>query len=230
MIELKNIYFKYEDNLVLKNINLEIKEKSFTAILGANGSGKTTLVKLFNALLVPTRGDVIVDGINTKHETWEIRKRVGMVFQNPDDQLVYSTVEEDIAFGLENLGLKPELIKTKVKNILKLFNLTNYAKTNINMLSLGQKQLVALAGVIVMEPKYLVLDEPTTALDPLNRIKILNKIRELNREGITIVLVTNHFDDLKANDHVIILKEGTLIFNDLKKRLNKRILRLAKLC
>ncbi|MBI2653325.1 ATP-binding cassette domain-containing protein [Candidatus Woesearchaeota archaeon] len=230
MIKSKNLYFKYEDNFVLKNINLYIEEGSFTAIIGANGSGKTTLAKHFNALLLPAKGDVLVDGINTKHDELNARKKVGFVFQNFEDQLIHSIVEEDIAFGLENLGLeKNEIIGIANKTLdkLKIIHLT---KNNVNMLSQGQKQLVALAGVLAMKPKCIVFDEPTTMLDVRNKNNILDIINNLNKkDDMTIILVTNVLDDVKYAENVIVLKNGTIIFNGEKSRLNSKILKGAGL-
>lgn len=228
MIKINNIDYRYEDKSVLKGVSLKIKEGDFIAILGHNGSGKTTLIKHLNALLLPDKGDISVDGINTKKDSWEIRQKVGIVFQNPEDQLINSIVEEDIAFGLENLGLKPEDIQKKVKNILNKLNIYHLAKENVNNLSFGQKQLVALAGVLVMKPKYIVFDEPTTVLDPKNKLNIIKIMAALNKEGTTIILVTNNLDDIKKYvKKVIVLKNGKLIFNDKKERLNKNILKKA---
>ncbi len=172
MIEVKNIYFKYDDKFVLKNINLSLREGSFTAIIGANGSGKTTLAKHFNALLLPTKGNVIIDCIDTKKDEVNARKKIGFVFQNFEDQIIHSIVEEDIAFGLENLGLNRNQINNIVNETLEKLKIRHLAKNNVNMLSSGQKQLVALAGVLAMKPKYIVFDEPTTMLDAKNK-KIL---------------------------------------------------------
>lgn len=228
MIKINNISYRYEDKSVLKGVSLKIKEGDFIAILGHNGSGKTTLIKHLNALLLPDKGDISIDGINTKKDSWEIRQKVGIVFQNPEDQLINSIVEEDIAFGLENLGLKPEDIQKKVKNILNKLNIYHLAKENVNNLSFGQKQLVALAGVLVMKPKYIVFDEPTTVLDPKNKLNIIKIMAALNKEGTTIILVTNNLDDIKKYvKKVIVLKNGKLIFNDKKERLNKNILKKA---
>jgi len=230
MIQAKNLYFKYNQEFVLNNINLEIKEGSFTAIIGANGSGKTTLAKHFNALLLPTKGEVIIDGLNTKKDEINARKKVGFVFQNFEDQLVHSIVEEDVAFGLENLGLKYGYINKIVNETLNRLKIKNLAKNNVNMLSSGQKQLVALVGVIAMQPKYIVFDEPTTMLDVKNKKNIMEIIKKLNKnDKITVIMVTNVPDDLKYADKVILLKDGSVIFNDWKSKLNKKILDKAGL-
>lgn len=230
MIKTKNLYLKYEGDFVLKNINLDIKEGSFTAIIGANGSGKTTLAKHFNALLLPTKGDVLVDGISTKQNELNARKKVGFVFQNFEDQLIHSIVEEDIAFGLENLGLKENAIRGIVNETLANLNIRHLAKSNVNMLSQGQKQLVALAGVLAMKPKCIVFDEPTTMLDAKNKKNILDTINNLNKKcKITIILITNVLDDVKCSENVIVMKNGNVIFNGEKSKLNNKILRRAGL-
>ncbi len=225
MIEVRNLYFKYDEEYVLKNINLEIKEQSFTAIIGANGSGKTTLAKHFNALLIPTKGDVIIDGVSTKKDEISIRKKVGFVFQNFEDQLIYSIVEEDIAFGLENLELKNDKIEDIVKEISSKLKIDGIAKKNVNMLSSGQKQLVALAGVLAMKPKYIIFDEPTTMLDALNKKNIMKTIKELNKaEKIGIILITNILEDLRYANNVVVMKNGSIIFSGKKLDLGKKSL------
>ena len=230
MIEAKNLYFRYDKEFVLKNINLEIKESSFTAIIGANGSGKTTLAKHFNALLIPTKGKAIVDGEDTRQNEFNARKKVGFVFQNFEDQLIYSIVEEDIAFGLENLELKNNEIISIVKKTLSNLKIENLAKNNVNMLSSGQKQLVALAGVLAMKPEYIVFDEPTTMLDVENKKNIINIIRELNKKDkITIILITNVLNDLRYAENIIVLKNGSVMLNGKKSNLNKKILKGAGL-
>ena len=230
MISVKNVYFKYEENFVLKDINLEIKEGSFTSIIGANGSGKTTLAKHFNGLIMPDKGSVLVDGIDTKKDSLNSRKKVGFVFQNFEDQLVYSAVEEDVGFGLENLGYGYDKIKSIVDETLKNLRISHLAKQNVNTLSQGQKQLVALAGILAMRPKYIVFDEPTTNLDEKNKKNILDIMKGLNKKGnVTIVLVTNVLNELKYADNVIVLKNGSMIFNGKKSKLNKKIIKEAGL-
>jgi len=228
MIEIKNISYKYEDKLILKNISLQIKEGEFIAIIGHNGSGKTTLIKHINGLLMPLKGEVIVDNLSTKNNEWEIKQKIGIVFQNPEDQLINSIVEEDVAFGLENLGLPPDDIQKKVINILDDLNISHLAKENVNNLSFGQKQLVALAGVVVMKPKYIIFDEPATMLDPKNKLNIMKIMNRLNKEGAAIILVTNNLADIrKYVRKVIILRNGEIMFNDKKEKLNKKILKKA---
>lgn len=230
MIKAKNLCFKYEDELILKNISLEIKEGSFTAIIGANGSGKTTLAKHFNALLMPAKGEVFVGGISTKKDELNARKKIGFVFQNFEDQIVHSVVEEDIAFGLENLELSSGDIKEKVDEILKELDIVHLAKRNVNTLSMGQKQLVALAGVLAMKPKCIVFDEPTTNLDEKNKRSIMGIIRSLNKKSkMTIILITNVLNDLKYADNIIVMKDGSMIFNDKKSGLRNKTLKEARL-
>ena len=228
MIKINKLSYRYDDSEVLRDISLSIAEGDYLAVIGANGSGKTTLIKHLNSLLLPTKGDVLVDDISTKKDSWEIRKKVGMVFQNPEDQLVSSIVEEDVAFGLENLGVPSNEIKARVKEALKRLDIEHLAKKNVNMLSMGQKQLVALAGVIVMKPKYIVFDEPTTMLDPHNKKNILSIINDLNKkEKITIILVTNILADLKNAKKIVALKDGKIIFCGNKSKLNSTILKKA---
>lgn len=230
MIEVKNLWFKYGENFILKNVNLEIKENSFMAIIGANGSGKTTLAKHFNALLTPTKGDIIVDGIDTKKDGFNARKKVGFVFQNFEDQIIHSIVEEDVAFGLENLGLSNSQASKIVGETLGKLRIKHIAKNNVNMLSMGQKQLVALAGVLAMKPKYIVFDEPTTNLDVKNKSNILNVVKDLNKkEKITAILITNVLDDLRYVENAVVMKNGQIIFDDVKSELSKKILKKAGL-
>ena len=230
MIQIKNLDFKYEDDIILKNINLSIEDGSYTAIIGANGSGKTTLAKHLNALLLPTRGSVTIDNIDTKKDQFNVRKKVGFVFQNPEDQLIHSIAEEDIAFGLENLGIETKDMKKMVNNIMNELCIEYLVKKSVNMISAGQKQLVALAGVLVMTPKYIVFDEPTTVLDNKNKTNIMRIVKKLNKKNkIGIILVTNLLSDIKYAESVIVLNKGKTIFNDKKSKLNKSILKKAGL-
>lgn len=230
MIKIKNLSFRFEDRIILKDINLQIKEGNFVAIIGHNGSGKTTLIKHLNGLLVPAKGGVIVDGFNTKNNDWEIKQKIGFVFQNPEDQLINSIVEEDVAFGLENLGVPSAAIKENVKNILDKLDISHLARENVNNLSFGQKQLVALAGILVMKPKYIVFDEPTSVLDPKNKANIMKIMKLLNKEGTTIILVTQNLSDIKRFvKRVIVLSHGKIIFDDKREKLSKAILKKADL-
>ena len=193
-IKVDNVIFSYEDNEVLDNISLSVKEGEFVALLGHNGCGKSTMAKLFNVLLSPNSGTVTIDGITPKTEddVYEIRSRVGLVLQNPDNQLVATIVEEDVAFGPENLGIPPKEIRERVDNALKAVDMYHYRKHAPHKLSGGQKQRVAIAGIIAMEPKCIVLDEPTAMLDPKGRQEVMQTIKKLNKEhNITIVLIVN---------------------------------------
>ena len=230
MIKLIGISCKYDNRTILKGINLDIYEGDFIAIIGHNGSGKTTLVKHLNALLVPDRGDIFVDNIDTKKNSWEIRKKVGIVFQNPEDQLINSIVEEDVAFGLENLCLPSSEIQNKTKNVLQKLNISHLAKDNVNNLSFGQKQLVALAGGLVMEPSYIIFDEPASMLDPKHKQNIMGIMRQLNKQGKTIILVTNNLIDIaKYVKRVVVLSKGEIMFDDKKSRLSNSILKKAEM-
>ncbi len=218
IIELKNVTYSYTDeesvHTAVKNISLEIKRGSFTVILGHNGSGKSTLAKLLNGLNKPTEGDVIVDGINTKNEDTEIevKRRVGMVFQNPDNQLIASIVEEDVAFGPENLGIAPAEIRERVDDALKAVGMYEFRKSTPHRLSGGQKQRVAIAGIIAMTPECLVLDEPTAMLDPKGRAEIIETLIHLNREKmITVILITHYMEEAENADRVIIMNDGEII-------------------
>ncbi|MBI2576468.1 ATP-binding cassette domain-containing protein [Candidatus Woesearchaeota archaeon] len=229
MIEVKNLCFSYENKEILKDISLTIKEGDFLAVIGHNGSGKTTLSKHLNGLLIPSKGDVAVDGMNTKKGDFSIRKNVGMVFQNPEDQLVYSAVEEDVAFGLENFGVPQSEMKVRVQRILKVLGIFHLAHSNVNELSYGQKQLVALAGVLVLEPKYLVLDEPTTNLDPKNKKNILSTVKKLHKKGLTIILITNVLEDIRLATNVAVLSQGKLLWQGEGNHVPEKILRRANL-
>jgi len=225
-IQVNNLTFQYDDKPVLKNITLTIERGSFTAIIGANGSGKSTLAKHFNALLLPTKGEVLIDGINTRKHDYAIRKKVGFVFQNFEDQIIYPIVAEDIAFGLENLALKHEVIKKTVHETMEKLHIQKLAHANVNTLSLGQKQLVALAGVLAMKPEYIIFDEPTTMLDVENKKNILSIMQALNEEDtVTIVMITNVLDDITYAKNIIVLQEGKVIFNDKKALLDKKTLK-----
>lgn len=230
MIETKNLCFRYEEKFALRNINLRIEKGSFTGIIGANGSGKTTLAKHFNALLLPSKGEVIVGGVSTKANQFNARKKVGFVFQNPEEQLVHSIVREDVAFGLENLGYDESRIKCVVDETLSKLRISHLAEENVNILSAGQKQLAALAGVLAMNPDAIALDEPTTLLDSRNKKNIIGILKQLNKkEGKTIILATNLLDDLKYCNDAIVLKDGRMIFNGKKAELRKNLLRKAGL-
>lgn len=197
----------------LKDVTAQIKKGEFTAIIGTNGSGKSTLARHLNALLIPTEGELIVEGMRTSDagRAWDIRQKVGMVFQNPDNQLVAAVVEEDVAFGPENLGVPPEEIRERVDLALEKVGMTSYRKQAPSMLSGGQKQRVAIAGVLAMKPDCIVLDEPTAMLDPKGRKEVMDTIHELNKkEGITIVLITHFMEEAVTADHILVIDKGVL--------------------
>jgi len=222
MIIAENLFHIYntgenEEIAALKNINLEISEGEFVTVIGPNGSGKSTLAKHFNALLMPTSGDVIVDGINTKNSEylWDIRQKVGMVFQNPDNQLVATVVEEDIAFGPENLGIEPDELRSRINAALKTVNMESYREFAPHLLSGGQKQKIAIAGVIAMQPECIVLDEPTSMLDPSGREEVMKTIKKLNRQkGVTVIHITHFMDEAVDCDRVMVMNEGEIILDD----------------
>ena len=218
MLRTENLTYSYpasEDNeqptLALDGVMLAIERGSFTVILGHNGSGKSTLAKTFNAVLLPSGGRVYVDGMDTVDETLllEIRRRVGMVFQNPDNQIVANVVEEDVAFAPENLGVPTKEIRRRVDDALRTVGLENFAMHAPPLLSGGQKQRIAIAGVLAMRPQCIVLDEATAMLDPIGRSEVISTIERLNRdEGITVVLITHHMNEAEHADRVIVMNEG----------------------
>lgn len=221
LIEIKNVTFEYDsedfEHAALKNINLNIEKGSFNVILGHNGSGKSTLAKLLNGLIKPTNGKVFVDGIDTSDESkeFEVRKKLGMVFQNPDNQIICTVVEEEVAFGPENLGVPSEEIRKRVDNALKLVNMSEFKKSAPHRLSGGQKQRVALAGILAMEPECIVLDESTAMLDPIGRKEVINAVHDLNKnKGITIILITHFMEEAFNSDRVIVMNDGSIVDDD----------------
>lgn len=213
-IRVDNVSFSYDDNRVLNNISLSVQEGEFVALLGHNGCGKSTMAKLFNVLLSPQSGTVTIDGITaeTEDDIYEIRSRVGLVLQNPDNQLVATVVEEDVAFGPENLGVSPQEIRRRVDSALKAVDMYEYRSHAPHKLSGGQKQRVAIAGIIAMEPRCIVLDEPTAMLDPKGRQEVMDTIRHLNKSmGITIVLITHYMDEAVQADRVIVMDKGSIL-------------------
>ena len=199
---------------VLDGISLSIEPGSFVAVLGHNGSGKSTLAKHMNAILLPSGGKVYVDGMDTCDENLllDIRRQVGMVFQNPDNQIVASVVEEDVAFAPENLGVPPDEIRRRVDAALAAVGMAEYTRHAPHLLSGGQKQRVAIAGVLAMEPRCIVLDEPTAMLDPVGRQEVLSTVRQLNREkGITVVLITHHMDEAAQADRLVVMHDGRIL-------------------
>ena len=213
IISFKQVHFTYPGDELesLCGVDLEIEAGEFVAVLGHNGSGKSTLAKHMNAILVPDEGKVVVDGIDSSEEdkTFEIRRRVGMVFQNPDNQIVANVVEDDVAFAPENLGVPSEEIRRRVDEALKLVGMYEYRTHAPHLLSGGQKQRVAIAGVIAMQPKIIVLDEPTAMLDPQGREEVLSTVTRLCREqGMTVVLITHHMDECIGADKLVIMSNG----------------------
>lgn len=217
LININDIKYSYTDNIfALNGINLDINEGGFVAILGHNGSGKSTLATHLNAIKIPSLGTVYVAGMDTRDEnlTYEIRKNVAMVFQNPDNQIVATVVEEDVAFALENLGIQPQEIRKRVDEALELTSMSQFTKHAPHMLSGGQKQRVAIASVIAMKPKLIVLDEPTAMLDPRGREEVMNVILNLCKtHNITFVLITHHMEEAVLADRVIVMNEGRIILD-----------------
>ena len=200
-------------NRAIDGVDIDVPQGSFVAVLGHNGSGKSTLAKHMNAILIPTGGTVWVDGQDTKdpENLWDVRKSAGMVFQNPDNQIIGTVVEEDVGFGPENIGIPTDEIWERVGESLRLVGMTEYRASSPNKLSGGQKQRVAIAGVIAMEPKCIVLDEPTAMLDPKGRKEVMDTIHELNKkEGITIVLITHFMEEAVTADHILVIDRGVL--------------------
>ena len=219
IIKTEHLTFRYttEEGVaptVLDDVSLSIKEGSFVAVLGHNGSGKSTLAKHFNAILLPSGGKVYVDGLDTADEArlLDIRRQIGMVFQNPDNQIVASVVEDDVAFAPENLGVPPAEIRERVDAALKAVGMTEYAHHAPHLLSGGQKQRVAIAGVLAMRPRCVVLDEPTAALDPVGRAEVMSTLLELKRKfGITLVLITHHMDEAAQADRLVVMHDGHIV-------------------
>ena len=216
MIEIKNLVYAYEDAVksAVDDVSLSIEKGEFIAVLGHNGSGKSTLAKCLNGLYRPTSGDVIVDGMSTKEDEdiWKIRARAGMVFQNPDNQIVATVVEEDVAFGAENLAVEQSELRRRVEEALAAVEMTEYKDDQPHKLSGGQKQRVAIAGILAMNPDYIILDEPTAMLDPVGRQEVMNTILRLNKEeGKTIILITHFMNEAVQADRVAVMEEGKLI-------------------
>lgn len=237
LIECKNVSYKYIDDLsiekmAISNINLNVKKGEFLVILGRNGSGKSTLSKHFNGILVPYIGDVYVDGINTRDENliWNVREKIGMVFQNPDNQIVATIVEEDVAFGPENLGIPSSEIRKRVDNALKIVRMDNYKKHAPHMLSGGQKQRVAIAGVLAMEPSCIVFDESTAMLDPSGRKEVLSTIEHINKDKeITIVLITHHMEEAINADRIVVLDDGKIVMEGTPREIFSKVREIKRL-
>lgn len=224
MINFQGLTYKYTsiedekevDIYAVKGLNLDVKRGEFLVVLGHNGSGKSTIAKHINALLIPTEGKVIVDGLDTSdpNNLWKIRSKAGMVFQNPDNQLVATIVEEDVAFGPENLGVEPKEIRKRVDESLETVGMSEYKMHAPHLLSGGQKQRVAIAGVLAMKPDCIVFDEPTAMLDPSGRKEVMNNIKELNKKyGITIILITHFMDEAAKGDRIVVVDDGKIIMD-----------------
>lgn len=221
-IKLEGVYFRYpgtqseEKKWVLNNINLSIKKGEFVAILGHNGSGKSTLARHLNGIELPQQGTVSVEGMKTtdKKKVYDIRQKVGMVFQNPDNQIVTTIVEEDVAFALENLGIEPHEMRRRVDWAMEIAGITEYKDSAPHQLSGGQKQRVAIAGVVAMRPDYLVLDEPTAMLDPQGRQEVMKTLKALNKEeNITVVLITHYMEEAAMADRIVVMEQGEILMD-----------------
>lgn len=233
-IEAKNITFSYVNQMedppirttVFKNLSLDINKGEFVAILGHNGSGKSTLAKCFNAINIPEEGDVFVNGMSIKDQSkiLDIRQSVGMVFQNPDNQIVATVVEEDVAFALENMGVESGEIRRRVDEALKTVGMYDYREHAPHKLSGGQKQRVAIAGILAMQPDCILLDEPTAMLDPKGRREVLKTVKELNEnKGVTIVLITHYMDEAAQADRVVVMDSGKIVMDDKPKKIFSKV-------
>jgi energy-coupling factor transport system ATP-binding protein len=241
MVKVEKLSFEYirrdEDgniesiNKAIDNISLDVKKGEFIAILGANGSGKSTLAKHINAILYPTEGSVWVNGMNTSEEDniWDIRQTAGMVFQNPDNQIIATVVEEDVGFGPENLGVPTKEIWERVEKSLKAVGMLEYRHSSPNRLSGGQKQRVAIAGIMAMKPQCIVLDEPTAMLDPNGRKEVIATVRELNKkENVTLILITHHMDEAIYADKIFVMEKGRIVMEGKPKEIFSRVEEIKK--
>lgn len=219
-IEVKDVVYRYskeqgDDNLcpAIDHVSIEIKRGEYISIAGSNGSGKSTFARCLNGLLLPTEGEILVDGMDTNDDDliWDIRKKIGMVFQNPDNQIVSSMVEDEVAFGPENIGVENPELRKRVDNALKSVGMYEYRNREAHKLSGGQKQRIAIAGAVAMRPDCIVFDEPTAMLDPKGRGQVMKVIRELNDQGITIILITHFMEEVAEADRVLVMKSGKLL-------------------
>ena len=236
IISVKDMTFEYvsidSKFRAIDNLNLEVKQGEFVAIIGHNGSGKSTLSKNLNAILVPTKGDIYIDGMNTKDEAklWDIRQTAGMVFQNPDNQIVATIVEEDVAFGPENLGIEPKVIRQRVEESLKSVGIYELKDRQPHLLSGGQKQRVAIAGIIAMRPKCIIFDEATAMLDPSGRKEVMNVIKKLNKEeNITTLHITHYMEEAVQADRVVVIDKGKKLLEGTPKEVFKNVDLLKKI-
>lgn len=240
-IKVEDLFFTYDDednenkHYVLKNLSLEIERGSFVCVLGHNGSGKSTFAKLLNMILTPDSGKIYIDGDDitrpdmTEDELFEVRRKVGMVFQNPDNQLVATVVEEDVAFGPENLGVEPSEIRKRVDDALSTVGMTEYASHAPHRLSGGQKQRVAIAGIIAMKPECIIFDESTAMLDPQGRKDVMNTIAELNsKQGITVIHITHNMDEAVKADRVVVINEGEVFLDGTPRQVFARVEKLRE--
>ena len=232
MIEIRNVSYEYKSfsdekiHMAIKDINIEVNKGEHLVILGHNGSGKSTLAKMMNGLLLPSSGDVFVNGMNTKDEehTWDIREAAGMVFQNPDNQIVATIVEEDVAFGPENQGIPPLEIRERVDEALRIVEMTEYKDHAPHLLSGGQKQRIAIAGILAMRPECIILDEPTAMLDPIGRREIINTIKKLNKEeNKTIIHITHYMDEAVEADRILVMEEGEIVMEGTPREIFSRV-------
>lgn len=232
MIKSEDLVFKYvnaeeqTEKVAINHVSMEVKKGEFLVILGHNGSGKSTMAKHMNALLLPSGGKMYVDGLDTSdiENLWEVRRRAGMVFQNPDNQLVATIVEEDVAFGPENLGVDPKEIRERVDDSLKAVGMYEYRKHAPHLLSGGQKQRIAIAGILAMRPKCIVLDEPTAMLDPSGRNEVMKTINEVNKKfGITIILITHYMDEAAQADRIIVMDKGEKVMEGVPREIFSQV-------
>ncbi|MPQ42816.1 energy-coupling factor transporter ATPase [Clostridium tarantellae] len=242
MIRCEDLLFKYTtyeeekdkklEKIAIDNVNMEINKGEFVVILGHNGSGKSTIAKHMNALLLPSDGKVFVNDLDTSNEEniWNIRSSAGMVFQNPDNQLVATIVEEDVAFGPENLGIDPIEIRKRVDDSLKSVGMYEYRNHAPHLLSGGQKQRIAIAGILAMRPKCIILDEPTAMLDPSGRKEVIKTIKQVNKKfGITIILITHYMDEAAQADRVIVMDKGKIIMEGIPRKIFSQVETLKKI-
>ena len=238
MIKIENATYEYksfgseEVFSAVKDVNINIKKGEHLVILGHNGSGKSTLAKMMNGLLLPTRGDIYVNGMNTKDEemTWHIREIAGMVFQNPDNQIVATIVEEDVAFGPENQGVPPAEIRKRVDKALEIVEMTEYKDHAPHLLSGGQKQRIAIAGILAMKPECIILDEPTAMLDPIGRHEIIKTIKKLNKEeNKTIVHITHYMDEAVEADRILVMEKGQIVMEGTPREIFSQVEKVKKL-
>lgn len=238
MIDIQKVSYEYSSyidesiQLAVNDLSIQIKRGEFFVVLGHNGSGKSTLAKMINGLILPSKGDIWVNGMNTRDEDkiWDIRSTAGMVFQNPDNQIVATIVEEDVAFGPENLGVPPAEIRRRVDDALEVVEMTEYKSHAPHLLSGGQKQRVAIAGILAMEPDCIIFDEPTAMLDPSGRLEVMETIKKLNEDkNKTIILITHYMDEAVEADRVMVLNEGEAVMLGTPKEIFKQVEKLKSL-